>query len=1072
MIKSINKRDFLQNIKNGKDNSYWLQGLIPEARAYGVFLLQERLNSPCLYLIPEQKKAESMYQDLKNFLPGEVFLLPYRKKTTALNPSHLLYLLDKEKKPVLVSSVRAAVQTAVPLDLISSRSFLIKKNTEIQRDTLTRWLVKGGYQPSPLVENEGEYAVRGGIVDIYPPASSKPVRIEFFADKVESIREFEPATQRSIKKLEQFLILPSNGLDTFCQDNLQPFIQTVPKNYHFILDEPLDIAQKLKKMGHEKEQNIIEKRVRFYISTLPQNTGWTEGERKILCHSSPLSFYRGDLELLSKDIRKWQEKDYNVTIMTPTSQQAKRFQELLQERGLEPLIRESFNHRSPEESLVVTLGDIKRGFILQEAREVMVSDADIFRRYSLRRRKKRASFEEKIKTWSELKQGDYVVHIDYGIGKFKGLVSLKIRNQWGDYFQVDYKGSDRLYIPFNQLDRLHKYVGDSSNPPPLHTLEGAGWELTKKRVRKATRELASSLLKLYSIRKAKPGHSFSPDTPWQLKFEASFPYEETPDQSIAIGQVKQDMESPTAMDRLICGDSGYGKTEVAIRASFKVVMDNKQVAVLVPTTILADQHLRTFSERIGDFPVRVEMLSRFQSPKKQREIIKHVKEGKVDIIIGTHRLLQNDVKFKDIGLVIIDEEHKFGVRQKKKLKDLRETVDTLTLSATPIPRSLYMALTGIYRLSTIFSTPPERKNVEIRIAPYQDKIAREAILQELSRGGQVFYLHNRVRGIQKITNRLEEMLPQVKIAVAHGQMPSFRLEKTIIDFIKGKYEVLVCTSIIESGIDMPNVNTLIVENPEQFGLADLYQIRGRVGRGRKKGYTYLLYHPTKTLTEQAKRRLQAIHQFKGPGAGFKIAMEDLQIRGAGNLLGKEQHGHIASVGFTLYSQLLAEEVKKLKGEKVKPSFPFNMNLDIEARIPPSFVSDKTQRMLLYQKIGEIRDEKKLLDFKEELKDRFGPLPSPARKLIHLLHIKLTAQKLGVCSINKNSNNMIKLSFSSCYPLTPEKKEKLTSVFGNQIKTFSQDEENILISKPAEKNEEKFLAWLTELLQKLKDVLII
>ncbi|MBE0478563.1 transcription-repair coupling factor [Candidatus Aerophobetes bacterium] len=1063
------KNNFLQNLNMGENIPCWLEGLIPEAKGYGVFFLWKKVKSPCIYLVPEEKEAEAIYLDLKNFLPEKTFLLPVQDKTTSGGLHQLLYRLNQEKNFILISSIKAAFQPVPPFDVISSSNILIKKNREINRDELVRWLVKKGYYSSFLVANKGEFAVRGSIVDIYSPHSIYPFRIEFFADKVESIREFDPTTQRSIKKIEESLILPLNELNSMPRDNLHPFLLHIPAWYHLILDEPLNIAKELTSPEYKK---IIGEKATFFISTLPQDVEWIKLKQKISCRTSYLPFYRGNLDLLCRDTRNWQEEGYSVTIITSTLQQAKRFQELLEERNLYFDLKERFEHPASERSLSIMPGDFRRGFIFEQTKDVIISDADIFKKYKQRKRIRDTSFEEKIKSWSELKQGDYVVHIDYGIGIFRGLVSLKVEDRWSDYFQVDYKGSDRLYIPFNQLDRLHKYVGDLDNPPPLYSLEGGGWELTKRRVREATRELASSLLKLYSIRKAKPGHSFSHDTLWQLQFEASFPYEETPDQLTATQQIKQDMEVPFPMDRLICGDSGYGKTEVAIRASFKAVMDNKQVAVLVPTTILAEQHLRTFSGRMQEYPIRVEMLSRFQSPKKQKEVIHDLKDGRVDIIIGTHRLLQNDIRFKELGLVIIDEEHRFGVRQKKKLKELRKTVDVLTLSATPIPRSLYMALSGIYRLSTIFSSPQERQIVETELLPYNDKTVKDAILRELFRGGQVFYLYNRVKDIQKVADRLKAMLPEAKIAVAHGQMSSVRLEKTIIDFINVKYDILVCTSIIESGIDMPNVNTLIVENSEQFGLADLYQIRGRVGRSKRKGYAYFLFDPTKILTDQAKRRLQTIHQFKGSGAGFRIAMEDLQIRGAGNLLGKEQHGHIASIGFTLYSQLLIEEIKKLKGEKVKPSFPFHMDLGIEARIPPYFVCSEIERMQLYQKIGQIEKEKNLLDLKEELKDRFGQLPSPTHNLIHLLHIKLVAGEVGIYSISRNFNNTIKISFSPLQVLDEKKKEKIKSAFGNLIRILPQDDKNILLSKPAGKKEEELLVWLRSLLQKLKDVLLI
>jgi len=1067
----VNKKEgILQNIDSDKDTPCWLQGLIPEAKAYGIFLLWKKIFSPCFYLLPLEENAERVYEDLKAFLPEGVFLLPVRENTTKGNLYQFLHKIKEKKIIILVSSVKAAIQPVPPLDIIDSYKILIRKNMQMKRERLIKWLIENDYHPSPLVEEKGDYAVRGGIVDFFCPTSYNPVRVEFFADRIESIREFNPSNQLSVRQLREFVLSPSSDLKLLPEDRLKPIIQVIPEYFSLILDEPFEIERKMGINEWNKNKEVLIKKVKFYTSSLPQITEWMKPKKIVSLNCSPLSFYKGELDLISKDMKNWQRKGYKITIITPTLEQARRLQELFQERKLEFIIKASFNDRSLNDTLTITIGDIERGFILEETRDVIVSDADIFRRYRYKKRKKATPFEEKIKSWEELKEGDYVVHIDYGIGKFKGLISLKITNRWGDYFRVDYKGSDRLYVPFNQLDRLHKYVGDSDSPPPIYSLEGAGWELTKKRVRKATRELALSLLELYSIRKTKPGYSFSPDNVWQLQFEASFPYEETQDQLIATKQVKRDMENPAPMDRLICGDSGYGKTEIAIRAGFKAVMDGKQVAVLVPTTILAEQHLRTFSERMSDYPIRIEMLSRFQRPKKQKEIIQHLKEGKVDIVIGTHRLLQNDIRFKDLGLVVIDEEHRFGVAQKKKLKEIRKTVDVLTLSATPIPRSLYMALTGIYELSTIFSPPQERQEIEVEVSPYSDKIVKEAVLRELLRKGQVFYLYNRIKDIQKVADRLRKMFPQAKIAVAHGQMNSSSLERTIIDFVKGKYDILVCTSIIESGIDMPNVNTLIVENSEQFGLADLYQLRGRVGRREKKGYAYFLFSPERVITEEAKKRLQIIRQFKGAGAGFKIAMEDLQIRGAGNLLGKEQHGHIASVGFTLYSQLLSEEIKKLKGERVKPSFPIHIELDVEARIPQFFVPDKKQRMQLYQKIGKIKDEKGILKFEEELRDRFGPLPPVTKNLIYTLQIKLIARDTGICSISENYN-MIRVVFSSFYPLTPEKKERIRIKFSNMTKTFPQDERTLLIYKPEKKNKEGFLIWLRGFLQKLKDVLI-
>jgi len=1066
----LSKNYLLDNLKVNKDTPCWLEGISPEAKGYGVFLLWKRINSPIFYILPEQEQAENIYQDLKTFTGEKAFLFSLKGKESSGDLYQILDLIEKKENIIILSSIENATKPIPSFEYLGSNTILIKKGEKLERDNVVRWLTRAGYIHVPAVEDKGEYSVRGSIVDFFCPLYSNPIRVEFFGDDVESIREFDASTQCSIKRISKVVLSPKNEPDLNPHSKLCPLFQILPSFYSLILDEPFDLQEKIEKLIDKEKKRLLIQRTKFYISSFPQETTWMRYKKRISFHSSPLPPYRGDLNLLSKDIRAWLEDGYKISIVIPDPEQARRIQQLMVERNLEIDIKSSFND-SGISPLSIIIGDIGRGFIIEERKEVIISDRDIFRVYRTRKKKELSSFKEKIKNWNELKEGDYVVHIDYGIGKFKGLVTLEVMGKKGDYFQVNYKDSDRLYVPLSQLDRLHKYIGDSENPPPIYNLEGGQWELTKRRVEKATRELASSLLKLYSIRKAKPGYSFSPDTSWQLEFEASFPYQETPDQLNATYQVKKDMESPFPMDRLICGDSGYGKTEVAIRASFKAVMDNKQVAVLVPTTILADQHYRTFSQRMSRYPVRIEMLSRFQLPGEQKRIIQDLKEGKVDIVIGTHRLLQKDIKFKDLGLVIIDEEQRFGVIQKKKLKELRKTVDVLTLSATPIPRSLYMALMGIYRLSTISSPPLERQNVEIEVVEYNEEIIKQAILREISRGGQVFYLYNRVKDIQKIAQKIKRILPHINLCIAHGQMSSSKLEKTIIEFIHGKYDLLVCTSIIESGIDMPNVNTLIVENAEQFGLADLYQLRGRVGRGKRKGYAYFLFKPEKALTEQAKRRLQIIHQFKGPGSGLKIAMEDLHIRGAGNLLGKEQHGHIAAVGFTLYSQLLAEEIKKLKGEKVEPSFPFHIEVGVEARIPSSYVPYPDQRMQLYTRIGEIGNEDQLLEFKEELRDRFGPLPNQVKNLISLLQVKLVAKQLGIFSIRRDFNNQIIVNFSPFYPLTPEKKEKIEKKLSGRVKSFPLDERKLLILNSKNKNDQEFLNWLKDILQKIKDVLI-
>jgi len=1054
--------------RNEKNYPIWLYGLVPEAKAYGIFLLWQKLSSSVLYLTVNELRAEDIYHDLLTFCRKEkVFFLSPKKENSSTFRYQILYQLQKKNKIFVITPLSTLLQEIPSIDLIERNNLRLKRGESISRETFLKWLEQRGYEFSPLVEEKGDYSARGGIIDFYSPLHSNPIRVELLDEKIESIREFNPLNQLSIRKREEVIVSSHDEFSSAKREEgkFSPFIEVLPPSYLLVLDEPFEAQAR--KVLNQKLISLLLQKPHLYLSTFPQKTSWMKPKETFSVSSSSLSSYRGNLNLLVKDIRKWEEENYQITILTSTSGQAQRLQEILQEKGIQIYLKEKFSPFDDSPYPVISIGDIQKGFVLEETKDVFISDEDIFKRYKERRKRWTPQPQTKvIQRWTELREGDYVVHIDHGIGIFKGVTTLEMEGGKYDYFQINYKGSDKLYVPPNQLDRLHKYVGDSDNPPPIYSLEGGQWEWAKRRVKRATRELASSLLRLYSLRKVAYGYSFSPDTEWQLEFEASFPYRETPDQLKATEQVKKDMEGIFPMDRLICGDAGYGKTEVAIRASFKALMDNKQIAVLVPTTILAEQHYRTFKERMAAYPVNIQMLSRFQSSREQKQIIEDLKRGKIDIIIGTHRLIQNDVNFKDLGLVVIDEEQRFGVKQKKKLRELRTTVDVLTLSATPIPRSLYMALTGIRQLSTILSPPEERLNVETQVTEYNEGLIKKAIEAELSRGGQVFYLYNRVKKINQIAAKVKRIIPQSNIAVSHGQLCPKELEETMRDFLQGKYDILVCTSIIESGIDMPNVNTLIVERAEQFGLADLYQLRGRVGRGKRKGYAYFFFTPAKLLTEEAKRRLQIINQFKGPGAGFRMAMEDLQIRGAGNLLGKEQHGHIGAVGFTLYSQLLSQEIKELKGERVKPSFPVNLNLGVEGRIPSSYVVYPEQRLDIYLKAGKIKNEKDLLEFKEELRDRYGPLPSSVRNLIHLLEIKLLSQNIGITSLRKRDSK-IWVSFSHSLPLTEEKKVKIKENLIN-VQTLPMDNKNLILE--CEGKEEEFLIKLKKILQNMEDVI--
>ncbi len=1061
----------LQKVKQGII-PYWLYGLTQEAKSYAMALLRKELQVPFLLVLPSEPKAENTYQDLLTILAsdGKIFLFPSQEKDLTGKRLKTLQQLRKEDNILVITSLDALRQKIPPLSILDEDGLLVKKGKKINRDTLIKYLTERGYEFSPLVQEQGDYSFRGGIVDFYSPLYPKPVRIELFGDTVESIREFNPETQSSVGKKRQVVLSSKDELvlSKKTKGRLYSLPEAFP-SFTVVLDEPGDIQDRSEKEVNPEDKVLkpILKSPHLYLSTLPRKTPWMRPRESMSLSCRGLPSYQGHFDLLVQDIKSWRKRKYKIILLTPNRSQGERLKELFQERDLQISLKEKFSIYEDFPPLFISRGDLRRGFVFHEIKQVLITDEDIFKRYRERRQRWVGEEEKKIQRWTELRRGDYVVHIDHGIGKFSGIKTLRLQGKKYDYFQVNYKGSDRLYIPLDQLDRLHKYMGDSDHPPPIYSLEGGQWRLTKKRVRKGARDLASYLLRLYSVRKVILGHRFSPDTDWQLEFETSFPYQETPDQLRATHEIKQDMESSSPMDRLVCGDAGYGKTEVAMRAAFKVMMDNKQVAMLVPTTILAEQHYRTFTERMAAYPIRIEMLSRFQGLREQKKIIADIKNGGVDIVIGTHRLIQKDIEFKDLGLVIIDEEQRFGVIQKKRLRELRSSVDVLTLSATPIPRSLYMSLMGVRPMSMIFTPPQDRLNVETQVAEYDEDLIRRAIIEELGRKGQVFYLYNRIEGIYRVAEKINALVPQSKIAVAHGRMPSRRLEKVTRDFLERRYHVLTCTTIIESGIDMPNVNTLIVEGAEQFGLADLYQLRGRVGRGRLRGYAYFLFTPAKLLTQEAGKRLEVINQFKGSGSGFRIAMQDLEIRGAGNLLGRKQHGHIAAVGFTLYSQLLSEEIKKLRGEKVKPSLPVSLDLKVEARIPPSYVPYQKQRFELYRRIGEIRNHEKILKLKEELRDRYGRLPPETKNLINLLQIKLIAQQLGIVCL-RSKGSKIWTTFSPFNPLNQDNREKIKRKLSPEVQPFPLDERNLIISKKGGGKE--LLVSLEKILQRLKDVL--
>jgi transcription-repair coupling factor (superfamily II helicase) len=722
--------------------------------------------------------------------------------------------------------------------------------------------------------------------------------------------------------------------------------------------------------------------------------------------------YGGRLRVLAGELSAAVGRRERVLLV---SQQAARLSEVLAEQGLATAVASAIEEPLPAGALALVQGSLPQGWVLQDggASLTLLTDSEVFG-FAKQRRLAPRRFAHREAFLAELSPGDYVVHIEHGIARFAGLTHKTLDGNEREYLELRYAQGDRLFVPTDQVDRVTRYVGPGEYTPALTRLGSGDWVRTKERVRRAVGDLARELLSLYATRQVLEGHAFPPDTAWQQELEASFPYLETPDQLEAVRQVKSDMETPRPMDRLVCGDVGYGKTEVAIRAAFKAVLDGQQAAVLVPTTVLAQQHCRTFQERLSSFPVRIEMLSRFRSDRDQRQVVSDLASGAVDVVIGTHRLLQKDVAFKNLGLVIIDEEQRFGVAHKERLKQMRRQVDVLTLSATPIPRTLHMSLVGIRDMSTMETPPEERLPIKTYVSEFDDRLVREAIIRELERGGQVYFVHNRVYNIEQVAHRLRDLVPEAEIAVAHGQMPEEQLERVMLDFVRGGIDVLVCTTIIESGLDIPNVNTIIINQADRLGLAQLYQLRGRVGRGAFRAYAYVLYDRGRVLTEPAQKRLQTIFEATELGAGFQIALKDLEIRGAGNLLGAEQSGHIGAVGFDLYVRLLAEAVERLKalqrGEK--PPLPatarpaLTLDLPLTAHIPHSYVPDLNLRLALYQRLASAQEDSEMEEAAREMVDRFGALPPPVHNLLFAVQLRLLARRAGVQSIQTEDGQIV------------------------------------------------------------------
>ena len=871
-------------------------------------------------------------------------------------------------------------------------------------------MVASRYERVETVVEVGQWSLRGGIVDIFSPTRREPVRVEFFADEVESLRAFDPTSQRSVETLEALDLIPLGTVE----GRGVSILDYLPASAPVVLDDPALLeAPPDDSPSPVPLSELVDGRQRIefgLLATTPSDPA--AGRFTLETHS--VAGFRGQFRPLASQIVEWLAEGFRVRLVCQDEVQSERITQILREHLLEPTISGRL-WGSP--GLGLLTGDCSSGFLIPALGLILLTEEELFgsRRRSLRR----PLYERgaSLTTFTDLQIGDLVVHEEHGVGRYLGLKTLAVDGREGDFLLLEYAEGSRLYLPVERLSVVSKYLGGDGAGARLDRLGGSSWQRVKESVRASLRQMAEELLKLYSERSVVEGHAFVPDSPWQQEFEAAFRFEETPDQLRAIEEVKADMERPAPMDRLVAGDVGYGKTEVALRAAFKAVMDGRQVALLAPTTILAQQHWGTFTERFVPFPARVELLSRFRTPKEQKAVLEGLRQGTVDVVIGTHRLLSRDVAFKSLGLLIVDEEHRFGVVHKERIKQLRKSVDVLTLTATPIPRTLYMSLSGVRDLTVIETPPPERLPVETVVARFSRELIREAIERELARGGQVFFVHNRIQSLPSMAAFVQRLCPRARVVMAHGQMRERELERVMLDFVMGQADVLVSTAIVESGLDIPASNTIIVNRADRFGLAQLYQLRGRVGRERQQAYAYFLIPADGRIDETAQKRLRVLQELAELGSGFKLALRDLEIRGAGNLLGPEQHGHIAAVGFDLYTKLLAEAVRELKGEPAESSVDPVVTVEVEAYLPERYVPEVNQRLALYKRLAGLTAPAGIEEIRAELGDRFGPLPPPVVHLLEVVALRVAARSLGIERIEALGGTAL-LTFSPATPVAP------------------------------------------------------
>ena len=969
-----------------------------------------------LILAEDERRAREIYEDYR-FYDRKVYSYPAKDLLFFQADIHgnllirqrmkVIKALLEEKELTVVTSIDGCMDFLESLEKIKEQLIHYESDSTVDIEQLKNQLVALGYERVGQVEMPGQFSVRGGIVDIYCLTEENPWRIELWGDEIDSIRSFDPESQRSLENLEELTIYPA--VEHIGDKDMVSFLDYFPEERTIIfLDEPNRLTEKggaveeeyrQSRMHREEKgsrnlpenwlcsfeqlQKELNKRNCISVCALePKQAGWKVRE-KFYLEVKSISAYNNSFELLVKDLHQYKKQGYRIALLSGSRTRAERLAKDLQEEGLAAFYGQDYDREICPGEIMVVYGHAKKGFEYPLIKFAVMTESDIFGQEQKKKKKKNYS-GSRIQDFAELSVGDFVVHEKHGLGIYRGIEKVEVDRIVKDYIKIEYRGGSNLYIPATQLDCLQKYSGaDASKAPKLNKLGTQEWNKTKSKVRGAVKNIAKELVELYAVRQEKEGYVCGPDTVWQREFEEMFPYEETEDQLSAIEDAKRDMESTRIMDRLICGDVGYGKTEVALRAAFKEVQESRQVAYLAPTTILTQQIYNTFVQRMKEFPVRVELLCRFRTPAQQKKAIEDLKKGQVDVIIGTHRILSKDVQFKNLGLLIVDEEQRFGVTHKEKIKQLKKDVDVLTLTATPIPRTLHMSLIGIRDMSVLEEPPMDRMPIQTYVMEYDEETVREAINRELRRGGQVYYVYNRVTDIADVALRIAKLVPDARVDFAHGQMSERELENVMYSFVNGDIDVLVSTTIIETGLDISNVNTMIIHDSDRYGLSQLYQLRGRIGRSNRTAYAFLMYRKNVMLKETAEKRLAAIREYTDLGSGFKIAMRDLELRGAGNLLGAQQHGHMNAVGYDLYCKMLNEAVKEAKGIHTMEDFETSVDLNVDAYIPDSYISNEFQKLDIYKRIAGIETQQDYDDMLEELLDRFG---EPGKAVLNLLAI--------------------------------------------------------------------------------------